>query len=162
MTNERHLEKKDKVFHASEKAANKVLHTKHKSNMNDDLVGAMHAMYTTPDPDTGNLRSLNHIAKVYRKTRQSVYGLFKTRGYPLRSKQLLGLQVFKGVKFTLHKEGYLRGTVNRSRVFMHHYVWKTYRGEIPKDHYIFHKDGDKKNNKIKNLCVLHRSKKPLR
>lgn len=151
--------KKTRVVNISEKPANEVLHTKHRFNKNDDLVGAMYAMYCTPDPDTGKIRSLSHVARVYRKGRQTVYDLFKTRGYKLRSKQYPGLQIYKGIEFTLHKLGYLRGTVNKKRVLMNRYVWETKKGKIPKGYCVYHKDKDKTNNKLSNL-VLRSKRSP--
>lgn len=142
---------KKTINNGIDKPANKVLHVNNRLHPIDEIVAAMYAMYTTKDPDTGKLRSIEHVAKVYRKGRQEVYCLLKERGYILRSKKLLGLQIYKDITFTLHKNGSLRGTINKKRVYMHHFVWLDHYGEIPKDHYICHKDGNKTNNAIDNL-----------
>ena len=39
----------------------------------------------------------------------------------------------------------------------HRMVWEHYKGEIPKDHVIHHKNGDKLNNSLENLECLIRS-----
>ena len=140
------------------KPANKVLYNKQPGRKNHEIVGAMYAMYSTPDPDTGKIRSLEHVAKVYRKSRQAVFDLFKNRGYKLRSKEMRGLQVYDGIKFTLHKHGYLRGTIKGKKILMHHYVWEKYRGAVPKDHCVYHKNRDKADNRFKNLSLIHKSK----
>lgn len=137
--------------------ANKVLFNKHRNRRNHEIVAAMYAMYSTRHPDTGELRSLEYVAKVYKKSRQAVYDLFKSRGYPLRSKPMRGLQVYDGIKFTLHKGGYLRGTVKGQRVLMHHYIWEKNKGKLPKDHCIYHLDRNKENNEIENLSLVHKS-----
>lgn len=156
--------KKSRASQVTEKPANHVLHTKRKFNRNDEIVGAMYAMYTTPDPDTGQLRSLSHIGRVYRKDRQTIYSLFKTRGYKLREKKnkdSAGVQSFRGIYFyPFKKTGSLRGTVGKKRVFMHIFVWQTFRGEIPKNRFIYHKDGNRSNNKISNLFIKDKLRKP--
>lgn len=145
-------------LHHLGKPANKVLYNKHKYRKNHEVVAAMYAMYMTPDPDTNKLRSLTDIGKVYRKSRQAIYDLFKSRGYQLRSKELKGLQVYDNHKFTLTKDGYLRGTVNKKRVLMHVYVWLKFNGNIPENYCVYHKDRNKENNKIDNLEIIHKSK----
>jgi hypothetical protein len=144
-------------LHHTPKPANKVLYNKHKNRKNHEIVAAMYAMYRSVDPDTGEQRSLEHVGKVYKKSRQAIYDLFKSRGYVLRSKPMRGLQVYDGIKFTLHKGGYLRGTVRGTRVLMHHYIWEKYKGELPADHCIYHKDRNKENNDISNLALVHKS-----
>ena len=37
---------------------------------------------------------------------------------------------------------------------MHRYIWKYYHGSIPKGYQIHHKDGNKDNNTITNLCIM--------
>lgn len=120
------------------------LHAKRKNNIK---VSAMYAMYKTG-------RSLEAVAKIYGVTRQSVYDIFRTRGYQLRSKQMNGLQILDGHQFSLMKGGYLRGTVEGKRILMHHYVWKKYKGDIPQEHCIFHIDRNKENNSIENLDIV--------
>lgn len=127
--------------------ANEVRFNKHKKRKNNDVVAAMYAMYCLP-------RSLEQIAKAYRRTRQAVYDVFRTRGYPLRSKQLKGLQVFDGIRFTLTKGGHLRGTIGKRRILMHHYVWLKAGNEFLPDHVLWHKDRNPCNNSIENLELI--------
>lgn len=129
------------------KLANKVRLNRHKKRKNNDIVAAMYAMYCLPS-------SLEQIAKVYRKTRQAVYDVFRTRGYPLRSKQLKGQQFLDGISFTLTKGNHLRGTVGKRRIMMHQYVWEKERGICPPDHCIYHIDRNPQNNSIDNLAIL--------
>lgn len=98
--------------------------------------------------------SLEQVGKAYGVTRQSVYGLFKKRGYELRGKKPLPFVMFNGLKYTPAKDGYYRRT-DGDRTWLHQDVWRFYRGEIPSGHHIHHKDKNKQNNSIENLeCLL--------
>ena len=131
------------------RTANHIRYNKHSKRKNNDIVAAMYAMYQTG-------RSLADIALVYKRSRQAVYDVFKSRNYSLRSKQLKGLQIIDGFKFTETKGGYLRGTVNGERILMHQYIWKKYHGEIPEGSVIHHKDNNPANNKIENLELIRK------
>lgn len=121
---------------------------RHPRRKNNIKVAAMYDAYK------GGM-SLDAIGKLYRVSRQSVYDMFRTRGYPLRSKQHRGLQVLDGIRFTITKGGHLRGTLpGGRRVLMHWYVWEKTHGPIPADHCIFHKDRNPQNNAIENLEML--------
>ena len=89
------------------------------------------------------------------KTRQAIYDTFRSRRYPLRSKQYKGLQVLDGIRFTLAKNGHLRGTLpDGRRVMMHWYVWERVHGPIPAGHCIYHVDKNPTNNALENLAIL--------
>jgi hypothetical protein len=135
------------------KPVNKIRYNKHPRRKNNDLVAAMYAMYSTPGED-GRLRSIEAVAKVYRRTRQAVYDVFRSRGYRLRTKRFDGLQVLDEIRFTKTKGGYLRGTFNGRRILMHTYVWETVNGPVPKGYGIHHKDLNRENNAIQNLELL--------
>jgi hypothetical protein len=60
------------------KPANKILYNKHPRRKNNDLVAAMYAMYLR-GPKRRPM-SLAEIARIYRKTRQAVYDVFRSRG----------------------------------------------------------------------------------
>lgn len=125
-----------------------ILYNRHKNRKNNYIVAAMYAMYCSG-------RSLTQVAKVYKKTRQAVYDLFRSRGYPLRSKKLKGLQILDGIRFTEMKGGYLRGSMkDGKRITMHKYIWEKHRGPVPDGFVIHHKDKDPKNNNIKNLELI--------
>lgn len=129
---------------------NKILYNKHGcKTKNQEVVGAMYAMYCLP-------RSLEQVGLAYRKPRQAIYHLFKSRGYKMRSKKMLGLQVLDGIKFTRAKSGYLRGTVNKKRTLMHYYVWEKYHGKLECEYCIYHKDKNKENNKLFNLGIVRK------
>lgn len=129
---------------------NLILYNKHKNRKNNEIVGAMYAMYCLP-------KSLEQVGQAYRKSRQAIYDLFKSRGYKLRSKKMLGLQLLDGLKFTRTKGGYLRGTLNKKRILMHHYVWEKAHGKLPDDHCVYHKDRNKENNTLENLAIIPKS-----
>jgi hypothetical protein len=129
---------------------NEVRLNKHLKRKNNDIVAAMYAMYCLP-------KSLEEVGKAYRKSRQCIYDLFHSRGYPLRSKQLKGLTVVDGIKFTLTRGGYLRGTVNKKRVLLHQYIWVKHHGEIPKGHVLFFIDHNHQNVSIENLKAIPKS-----
>lgn len=137
-----------------EKLPNKIRVNKHPRRKNNDLVAGMYALYCAKK-ENGKPNSMADVARWYKRSRQAVYELFKTRGYPLRSKPLRGLQVLDGIRFTLTKNGYLRGSVNGERMLMHHYVWQKYTGSrVLPGWNIHHKDGNKENNDISNLEIL--------
>lgn len=106
----------------------------------------MYAMYQTG-------ASLADIGIRYGRSRQAVYDVFRTRGYELRSKKMVGLQILDGIKFTRTKGGYLRGTCSDGRrMLMHHYVYEKHTGQrVMPGWNIHHKDGNKENNLIENL-----------
>jgi hypothetical protein len=135
------------------KPVNELRYNKHPKRKNNDLVAAMYAMYSTPGED-GRLRSIGAVAKVYRRTRQAVYDVFRSRAYKLRSKRLDGLQILDGIRFTKTKGGYLRGTFNDRRILMHTYVWEKRNGTVPKGYGIHHIDLNRENNAIENLEML--------
>jgi hypothetical protein len=134
---------------------NSIRYNKHRHRKNNDLVAAMYAMYKK-GPD-GNPMSLAAIGKIYKKSRQAVYDVFHTRGYQLRSKEMKGLQIIDGIKFSFMKGGYLRGTTPRGRMSMQKYVWEKCRGRVPSGYVIHHKDGNRENNNIENLHLVAHS-----
>jgi len=132
------------------KLPNKVLYNKHKNRKNNDLVAAMYAMYKTG-------KSLESIGKVYKISRQAVYDLFRSRGYELRSKKMLGLTIIDGIKFTVMAGGYLRGTIPGRRITIQKYVWEKMNGPVPTGFVIHYIDGNKLNNSILNLELVPKS-----
>ncbi len=137
---------------SNDSIANPIRYNQHPLRKNNDLVAAMYAMYLM-GPD-GKPCSLAGVARFYRKARQTIYDVFRSRGYQLRTKELKGLQILNGIKFTLTKGGYLRGTTPFGRMMMQRYVWLKHKGNLPAGYVIYHKDGNKINNKIKNLKLV--------
>lgn len=98
--------------------------------------------------------SLAKVGKSYGVTRQSVYELFKNRGYKLRSKpKPLRFLFFNGEKYTLRNNGYYGKTRGR-RSLMHRDVWEHYKGKIPEGWDIHHINEEKTDNRIENLECL--------
>ena len=83
--------------------------------------------------------SLQQVGEMYGISRQSVYTGFKRRKYLLREKKELPFVTFNGEKFTLRNNGYY-GKTYGDRELMHRYVWRFYKGDIPKGYDIHHKD----------------------
>lgn len=100
--------------------------------------------------------TLSQVAKAYSMTRQSVYGLFKYRGWPLREKKQLPYVVFNGNKYTLRNNGYY-GRTDAKRTLLHRDVWEFHNGAIPENCDIHHIDEDKLNNNIENLECLQKA-----
>ena len=147
------LEAKDRTY--TNDAGNIVRLNKHIKKKNHDLVAAMYAMYQNGNED--GPASIATVAKMYKRSRQAVFELFKSRGYPLRSKKLKGLMMIDGIRFTEMKQGYLRGTVpGRGRMMAHHYVWERERGvgAIPEGYVLAFRDGDKRHVDVENLELV--------
>jgi hypothetical protein len=124
---------------------------RHPHRKNNIVVAAMYELYRKG-------KSLEDIASTYRTTRQSVYDVFRSRGYPLRSKKLIGLTVLDGIKFTLMKGGYLRGTIpGKGRMTMQKYVWEKRNGPIPDGYVICHKNKNRIDNNLENLELISAS-----
>ena len=132
----------------ADKPVNEVRFNKHRKRKNNEIVAAMYVLYCTG-------KSLEYVGAVYHKTRQAVYDVFRSRGYELRSKQLKGLQILDGIRFTEAKGGYLRGTVPEGRrIFLHQYVWEKHNGPIPPKHVVRIVNGDLHDCRIENLELL--------
>lgn len=98
--------------------------------------------------------SLAEVAAEFGCSRQSVYELFKRRGWDLRSRPAGKPTVsFGGFNYTIGDNGYYRRTTG-SRSLLHRDVWTALRGVIPDGWDIHHKDHDKTHNKIENLECL--------
>lgn len=98
--------------------------------------------------------SLATIAKLYSCTRQAVYDVFQTRGYPLRAKKLRGETWVDGFRFTYAKNNHLRGTVGSRRISLHVYLWEKENGPVPAGYVVYHMDRDEFNNSPENLGLL--------
>lgn len=99
--------------------------------------------------------SLSVIAKLYKRSRQAVYGVFRSRGYRLRSKRLKGKTERYGISFTLDAYGRLRGSNKEGeRVYLHRMVWEEANGPVPPRHQLHFKNGDKLDVRIENLELV--------
>lgn len=90
-----------------------------------------------------------------RRTRQSVYEVFRRRGLALRSdlaprnRRRVELH-FQGVDYSPGKDGYLRAT-SGDRHLLHWRLWEEAHGAIPAGHQIFFRDGNMRNFAVGNL-----------
>lgn len=138
------------IFTYTEKVPNLIRYNKHPLRKNNDLVAAMYALYASG-------KSLREVGVVYKRTRQAVYDVFRTRGYQLRSPHLHEYRIIDGIKFTSSYEvdgkRYWRST-KEPRELLSHYLWKKHNGLIPEGYGIHYKDGDRHNCVIENLEML--------
>lgn len=98
--------------------------------------------------------SLATIAKLYGCRRQAVYDVFRSRGYKLRTKKLKGARIVDGVRYTFDGSGYLRGTLDGKRVYLHQLVWRQAHGPVPHGYQIRFKDSDRGNCSLDNLKIV--------
>lgn len=63
-------------------------------------------------------------------------------------------RLFDNKRFYKKENGYWWSKVYGS---MHKCIWQFYNGKVPKGYTIHHKDGNKDNNVIENLCILSAS-----
>jgi len=96
--------------------------------------------------------SLSQVAKMFGNTRQSVYSMFKRRGFELRTQKRLPFLIFNGMRFSPQSNGYYRKSKEK-RELMHRCVWEHYNGKIPDNYDIHHIDFNRSNNNIKNLEI---------
>lgn len=158
---------KKKIDSLINDAGNEVRFTKtHRNSQIDDLVSAMYSMYV--NGLEGEKCDLRCVAQVYRRTRQGVYSLFKSRGYKLRSKPKKESVFLDGRKFTQKADGeYWRETLG-GRLALHTYIWEKHKGRVPYGWRIVHRDQNIDNNELSNLeCVplpvaMMRSRKPIK
>lgn len=116
--------------------------------------------YTTPQERVDEMygyyaagESLSQVGERYNLTRQSVFGLFRSRGLALRSKTFKPYIEFNGARYTVSKYGYYRKT-DGSRSHMHRDVWEHYNGAIPDGWDVHHLNENKADNRIENLHCL--------
>jgi hypothetical protein len=60
---------------------------------------------------------------------------------------------YKGKRYTIDHHGYFSAT-NSSRTKLHRDIWQDHNGEIPEDHIVHHKNGDRLDNRIENLELM--------
>jgi HNH endonuclease/C-5 cytosine-specific DNA methylase len=98
--------------------------------------------------------SLAQVAERHDCTRQSVYGLFQTRGLEMRSRPAARpTVVYRGIKYSLRNNGYY-GATSGDRQLLHRVMWEAEIGSIPDGYDIHHLDHDKTNNVIENFECL--------
>lgn len=121
--------------------------------ISEDQAKTMYELYTHGAGD-GIPMSLAEIGKAYRKSRQAVYDIFHSRGWPLRSKPRKGLTIRYGINFTYDGHGVLRGTKEGRRVYLHRMIWEEANGPVPETHVVRVKDGNYTNMVPENLELV--------
>lgn len=117
--------------------------------------------------------SLEEVGGKYGRRRQTIFQLFKVRGFKLRPKVFLEAVVYKGRKYTSQKargkHKYLRATVGRGKdahkkhtAYLHHVIWQEHNGPVPRGHKVCFKDGNHLNVAIENLELLTNSEQPAK
>ena len=101
--------------------------------------------------------SLSQVATEFGVTRQSVYKMFRLRGWGLRQRPApLPTQVFNGHTYTLRNTGYF-GRTNGARTLLHRDIWEFHNGPIPYGWDVHHKVEDRTHNDPSNLECLPKS-----
>lgn len=99
-------------------------------------------------------RSLAEVGAAFEVSRQTVYAMFKRRGWAMRARpEPLPFVEFNGRRYTMRTIGYY-GATTGARSFLHRDVWEHHHGLIPPGYDIHHRDGDKTNNALENLELL--------
>ncbi len=103
--------------------------------------------------DYQRFNSLEKVAALHGRTRQSIYTTFKNRGYELNKQKRHEPVIYQGRKFTPGKGGYLRDTVRiKGREWeLHRLMWSDAHGPIPDGHQVSFKDGNNQNCVLDNL-----------
>lgn len=98
--------------------------------------------------------SLAEVGAEFGRSRQAVFGLFKSRGWDLRPRPDLNHPVkYNGLTYTVRNTGYY-GCTTGKRQLLHRDVWEAERGPIPDGWDIHHRNGDKRDNRVENLECL--------
>ena len=101
--------------------------------------------------------SCAEIGERFGRSRQSVWELFKRRGWDMRPRPPARPTVeFAGRKFSIRDTGYYAAT-DGDRAQMHRVVWWLAHGPIPDDWDIHHIDHDRTNNNLDNLQALQKA-----
>jgi hypothetical protein len=98
--------------------------------------------------------SLAQVGAAFGVTRQCVYKMFAKRGFALREKKPLPFVMWRGRKYTVRQTGYYARTKG-PKTTLQRDVWEDANGPIPPLHDIHHVNGDKSDNRLCNLELLH-------
>lgn len=100
-------------------------------------------------------QSLSEVGAEFGVSRQTVYTMFKRRGFNMRPRTAPSPFIeFDGERYTLDESnGYYRKT-RADRAKLHRDMWRHHHGPIPDGWDVHHRDHDKTHNVIENLQCL--------
>lgn len=106
--------------------------------------------------DYQRLGSLARVARIYKRSRQAMWEIFKAHGLKMNERQFHAVILFGGKKWTPGKNGTYRETGERSRPqLLHRAIWEACNGcSVPAGWQVTFKDGDNTNISTKNLVAL--------
>lgn len=106
--------------------------------------------------DYKRVGSLSKVARLYRRTRQSMWDLFKRRHLPMNERKFGARILFDGKVWTPMKGGYFRETISREkRRLLHHVIWEKRTGRrIAKGYQVTFANGDSTDFSSRNLLCL--------
>lgn len=110
---------------------------------------AIAAMYE----DYKKLNSLAKAGKIYGRSRQAMFDIFRSHGLKLNARKFQERVRWNGEVFTPGKNGYLRGTRGDRRP-LHKRIWESIHGPVPPGCQVTFKDGNKRNFDNSNLECL--------
>lgn len=114
-----------------------------------DIVRQMHRDYL-------RLGSLSKVARIYKRSRQSMWSLFTTHGLALNERKMNAMVRFGGRTFTPDQNGHYRESgVRDTPIYLHRLIWETKHGrKIPDGWECGFKDGDSSNLSPKNMASI--------
>lgn len=118
----------------------------------DEKAAAMYMFYAAG-------QSLEQVGKEFGVSRQTVYQMFKRRGWELRDRPPIAENAleYRGCTYTISGTvPYYRCTTG-DRHLLHRKTWEDHHGPIPDGYDIHHKDNCKTNNSLANLECLTKS-----
>jgi hypothetical protein len=106
--------------------------------------------------DYMHLGSLSKVGKLYKRTRQSMWEIFRSSGLKMNERKFHAKILFEGRSFTPGKDGYYRESSARKNIRLLHYaIWEKASGKkCPPGWQVFFKDGDNTNFRSRNLDCL--------
>lgn len=112
------------------------------------VIEKMHADYR-------RLGSLARVGKLYGRTRQAMYDIFRSHGLELNARNFHARILFAGRIWTPGKGGYYRPTTGNRAELLHHVIYEARTGrKVPSGWRVGFKDGDNSNFGQGNLVCM--------